>query len=65
MFTCEVFVRPDVTLGEYKGLTVEVEPKEVVTERRTFDARIEPGSVRRARARSDVDRPRAWSTATP
>lgn len=31
-FTAEVFVRPDVELGEYKALTVEVEPKHVVTE---------------------------------
>jgi len=31
-FTVEVFVRPDVELGQYKGLTVEVEPKHVPTE---------------------------------
>ena len=29
-FTIEVFVRPDVTLGEYKNLTVAVEPKHEV-----------------------------------
>jgi len=29
-FAIEVFVRPDVELGEYKALTVEVEPKHVV-----------------------------------
>ena len=31
-FTVEVFVRPDVTLGEYKALSVEVAPKHAVTE---------------------------------
>ncbi|MBE5796897.1 MAG: trigger factor [Clostridiales bacterium] len=31
-FTVEVFVRPDVTLGEYKNLTVEVAPKHEVDE---------------------------------
>ena len=30
-FTCEVFVRPDVELGQYKGLEVEVE-QQVVTD---------------------------------
>ena len=39
-FTVEVFVRPDVTLGEYKGLTAEVEPKHVV-EDEEIDERIQ------------------------
>ena len=39
-FTIEVFVRPDVTLGEYKGLTAEVEPKHVV-EVEEIDERIQ------------------------
>ena len=38
-FHVEVFVRPDVTLGEYKGLTVEVELQKLTDE--MVDARIE------------------------
>lgn len=55
-FTAEVFVRPDVTLGEYKNLAVEVEPKEVVTEDE-IQARISPGSAE-GRAYHRRDRPR-------
>ena len=48
-FTAEVFVRPDVTLGEYKNLTVEVEPKEVVTEDE-IQARISQDQQKGARS---------------
>jgi len=54
-FTAEVFVRPDVTLGEYKNLTVEVEPKEVVTEDE-IQARISQDQQKGAYHRRD--RPR-------
>ncbi|MBQ7849017.1 MAG: ATP-binding cassette domain-containing protein, partial [Clostridia bacterium] len=40
-FTVEVFVRPDVTLGEYKGLTAEVEPKHVVEDEEIDEGKIE------------------------
>ena len=36
-FTVEVFVRPDVELGDYKALTVEVAPKHEVTDRAVED----------------------------
>ena len=38
-FTAEVYVRPDVLLGEYKNLTVEVDKKAEVTDAQV-DARI-------------------------
>ena len=47
VFTCEVFVRPDVTLGDYKGLTVEVQ-KQTVTDA-DIDARIEQDRQKVAR----------------
>ena len=54
-FTAEVFVRPDVTLGEYKNLTVEVEPKEVVTEDE-IQARISQDQQKGARTIDVTDR---------
>ena len=54
-FTCEVFVRPDVTLGDYKGLTVEVE-KQAVTDA-DVDARIEQDRQKAARTVDVEDRP--------
>ena len=54
-FTAEVFVRPDVTLGEYKNLTVEAEPKEVVTEDE-IQARISQDQQKGARTIDVTDR---------
>lgn len=47
VFSCEVFVRPDVTLGDYKGLTVAV-TKQTVTDA-DIDARIEQDRKKVAR----------------
>ena len=47
VFTCEVFVRPDVTLGDYKGLTVEVTKQEATDA--DIDARIEQDRQKVAR----------------
>lgn len=47
VFSCEVFVRPDVTLGDYKGLTVSVS-KQTVTDA-DIDARIEQDRKKVAR----------------
>ena len=47
VFSCEVFVRPDVTLGDYKGLTVGV-TKQTVTDA-DIDARIEQDRKKVAR----------------
>lgn len=47
VFSCEVFVRPDVTLGDYKGLTVAV-TKQTVTDT-DVDARIEQDRKKVAR----------------
>ena len=47
VFSCEVFVRPDVTLGDYKGLTVTV-AKQTVTDA-DIDARIEQDRKKVAR----------------
>jgi trigger factor len=47
VFSCEVFVRPDVTLGDYKGLTVNV-TKQTVTDA-DVDARIEQDRKKVAR----------------
>ncbi len=54
-FTVEVFVRPDVTLGDYKGLTVEVEPKHIVTDEE-IDARISQDQQKGARTIDVTDR---------
>lgn len=54
-FTCEVFVRPDVTLGDYKGLTVEV-TRQTVTDA-DIDARIEQDRQKVARVVDVEDRP--------
>lgn len=55
-FTCEVFVRPDVALGDYKGLTVEVEKKHEVSQEE-IDARIEQDRQKQARTSDVTDRP--------
>lgn len=47
VFSCEVFVRPDVTLGDYKGFTVAV-TKQTVTDA-DIDARIEQDRKKVAR----------------
>lgn len=47
VFSCEVYVRPDVTLGDYKGLTVNV-TKQTVTDE-DIDARIEQDRKKVAR----------------
>lgn len=54
-FTCEVFVRPDVELGQYKGLEVEVD-KQTVTED-DVNARIEQDRQKAARTIDVEDRP--------
>ncbi len=53
-FTAEVFVRPDVELGEYKALTVEVEPKAAVTEE-DIQARISQDQQKGARTSEVTD----------
>ena len=54
-FTLEVFVKPDVTLGEYKGVAVEKNVEKVTDE--AVDARIQ-NDVERASTTQDVtDRP--------
>jgi len=50
-----VFVRPDVELGEYKALTVEVEPKHEVTEDE-INARIAQDQQKGARTADVTDR---------
>ena len=54
-FTCEVFVRPDVELGQYKGLEVEV-TKQTVSED-DVNARIEQDRQKGARTIDVEDRP--------
>ena len=54
-FTCEVFVRPDVELGQYKGLEVEV-AKQTVSED-DVNARIEQDRQKGARTIDVEDRP--------
>ena len=54
-FHVEVFVRPDVTLGEYKGLTVEVELQKLTNE--MVDARIEEDRKKASRTIDVDDRP--------
>ena len=54
-FTCEVFVRPDVELGQYKGLEIEV-AKQTVSED-DVNARIEQDRQKGARTIDVEDRP--------
>lgn len=54
-FTAEVFVRPDVELGQYKGLEVEI-TKQTVTED-DINARIEQDRQKAARTIDVEDRP--------
>ena len=54
-FTCEVFVRPDVELGQYKGLEVEVE-QQVVTDD-MVDTRIKQDQQKASRTVDVEDRP--------
>lgn len=54
-FHLEVFVRPDVELGDYKGLTVEVE-KQTVTEE-MINARIAEDQEKASRTIDVEDRP--------
>ena len=45
-FTCEVFVKPDVTLGEYKGVSVKKETTEVTDAQ--VDAKVEEERAKQA-----------------
>ena len=54
-FNVEVFVRPDVELGEYKGLTVEIAQQEVTDE--AIDAEIEKDREKASRTIDIEDRP--------
>jgi trigger factor len=54
-FHLEVFVRPDVTLGEYKGLTVEADLQKLTDE--MVDARIEEDRNKASRTIEVEDRP--------
>ena len=54
-FHVEVFVRPDVTLGDYKGLTVEAEKQKLTDE--MVDARIEEDRKKASRTIDVEDRP--------
>ena len=53
--TLEVFVRPDVTLGEYKNLTVEID-HQVVTDA-DVDAKLESERQKQSREVEVLDRP--------
>ncbi len=53
--TCEVYVYPEVTLGQYKGLEVEIEP-ETVSEA-DIDARIEQDRAKASSTQEVLDRP--------
>ena len=54
-FHLEVFVRPDVTLGEYKGLTVEVDQEKLTDA--MIDARISQDQDKASRTIDVDDRP--------
>ena len=54
-FHLEVFVRPDVTLGDYKGLAVETEIQKLTDE--MVDARIEEDRKKASRTIDVDDRP--------
>ena len=54
-FHLEVYVRPDVTLGEYKGLTVEAEQQKLTDE--MVDARISQDQEKASRTIDVDDRP--------
>ncbi len=54
-FHVEVFVRPDVTLGEYKGLTVEADQQELTDA--MVDARISQDQDKASRTIDVEDRP--------
>ena len=54
-FTCEVFVKPDVTLGEYKGVSVKKETTVVTDEQ--VDEKIEQERAKQATEESVEDRP--------
>ena len=54
-FHLEVFVRPDVTLGEYKGLTVEAEQQKLTDD--MVDARISQDQDKASRTIDVDDRP--------
>ena len=54
-FHLEVFVRPDVTLGDYKGLTVEADLQKLTDE--MVDARIEEDRDKASRTIDVEDRP--------
>ena len=54
-FHLEVFVRPDVKLGEYKGLTVETEQQKLTDE--MVDARISQDQDKASRTIDVEDRP--------
>ena len=54
-FHLEVFVRPDVTLGDYKGLTVEADLQKLTDE--MIDARIEEDRNKASRTIDVEDRP--------
>ena len=54
-FNVEVYVRPDVTLGDYKGLTVEIDRQEVTDA--MIDAEIERDRDKASRTVDVEDRP--------
>ena len=54
-FTCEIFVKPDVTLGEYKGVTVKKTVTEVTDAQ--VDAKVEEERKKQATEVAVEDRP--------
>ena len=53
--TIEVFVYPEVTLGDYKGLTVEIERKTVTED--DINAKIQQDRAKASRTEEVLDRP--------